>query len=510
MSPTFSDLVSPLLAKAITYDTPTPIQAQSIPILKKGGDLLALAQTGTGKTAAFALSILERIDLSEKHPQAIILTPTRELAIQVAEAFATYAKHLDGFEVATVYGGQAYDRQIRALKRGAHVVVGTPGRLMDHLRQGYLKTQGIKTLVLDEADEMLNMGFVGDIEWILEQIEQEHQTALFSATMSADIKKIANKYLTNAEKIQIQASKTQPILIEQSAMIATQGEKMGALMAYLEMEDYTGILIFVRTKNAASDLAERLTGWGHKSAALHGDMVQAMRERVISRAKTGELKIIVGTDVAARGIDIDHLSHVINFDLPQEVETYIHRIGRTGRAGKQGKALFFAPKRQFGMIERIERGTGAPVTLIEKPSENAIRLRRQEKLCEQVIGLLERGKLNKDHSALERIHEAGNFSDQDISVALLHLLEKKAPKIPKAAAKKEGKGKRPFHKEKSFGKKKSFAPKKHKGFSRDSGSKPKSYGNKSKDYGNKPKDYSKKPTPSGPKKTFKRKKITLK
>ena len=342
---TFADLnLSQDVLKALDvvgYETPSPIQAKMIPFVLAGRDVLGQAQTGTGKTAAFAMPILSRLDLSQKNPQVLVLVPTRELAIQVAEAFQSYASRIKGFRVLPIYGGQEYGGQIRQLKRGVHVVVGTPGRVMDHMRKGTLDLSGLKTLVLDEADEMLRMGFIDDVEWVLEQIPEKRQIALFSATMPQAIHRIANRFLNNPEIVSIKVRTTTASTIRQRYWIVSGMHKLDALTRILEAETFDGIIIFVRTKTATIELAEKLNARGYTVAALNGDIAQNQRERTIEQLKKCKLDILVATDVAARGLDVQRISHVINYDIPHDCEGYVHRIGRTGRAGRSGEAILF-------------------------------------------------------------------------------------------------------------------------------------------------------------------------
>ena len=321
----------------VGYENPTPIQTQTIPLLLEGRDVLGQAQTGTGKTAAFALPVLSNLDLSQKAPQVLVLAPTRELAIQVAEAFQTYAARIRGFQVLPVYGGQDYSGQIRALKRGVHVVVGTPGRVMDHMRRGTLTLDALKTLVLDEADEMLRMGFIDDVEWILEQTPSTRQIALFSATMPKEVRRIATAHLRNPGEITIAMKTATASLIRQRYWPVTgMQNKLDALTRILEAESFDAMLIFVRTKIATLELADKLAARGFAAAALNGDIAQKQRELTIEKLKKGKLDIVVATDVAARGLDVERISHVVNYDIPYDTEAYIHRIGRTGRAGRAG------------------------------------------------------------------------------------------------------------------------------------------------------------------------------
>lgn len=433
-TPKFSDLnLAPKLLSVLEdlgYETPTPVQAQSIPVLLNGRDILAQAQTGTGKTAAFALPILSQIDLSLMAPQALVIAPTRELAIQVAEAFQTYAKPLKGFQVTPIYGGQDYPTQLRALKRGSHVIVGTPGRVMDHLRRGTLSTSALKVLVLDEADEMLKMGFIDDVEWILEQIQQDHQTALFSATLPASIQQIAKRYLNDAEKIKIKPQKDTVGNIEQTYMRVANNQKLDALTRYLEVENVQASIIFARTKNASAELAEKLQARGYAAAALNGDMNQSLRKKVIDRIKSGSLDIVVATDVAARGIDIDRISHVINFDISHDVESYIHRIGRTGRAGRKGKALLLVTPRERRLFTDIERTVGV-IKEIQPPSAREMGVIRNKQLAEKIRGVIAKSKkLEAYRDMVASIMEQMNCEPTEVAAALAYLLQQDTNPLP--------------------------------------------------------------------------------
>jgi len=428
----FSKLgLNPPLLAALTdlgYETPTPIQEKSIPILIEGGDLLAQAPTGTGKTAAFVLPILSHLDVAKKEPQALIIVPTRELAIQVAEAFQSYAKYLKGFHVLPIYGGQDYKIQLRALKRGVHVIVGTPGRVMDHLRRGTLSVDGVKTVVLDEADEMLKMGFVEDIEWILEKIPHTHQTALFSATIPSSIQKIAKRYLKDARKIQIQSEQITVDATEQFYTRVSRNQKLDVLTRFLEIEEIQAAIIFTRTKNSSDELAEKLQARGYAAAALNGDMNQSLREKVINQIKQGSLDIIVATDVAARGIDVERVSHVINFDIPHDAEAYIHRIGRTGRAGRKGKALLFVTPREHRLLNDIERAIHKPIKQIEPPSLKEMREKRSKQLAEKVINIIEKShKLEPYREMIDNIMEQASCDPKDIAAALAYLIQQSNP-----------------------------------------------------------------------------------
>lgn len=429
--------ISPKLLSTLSelgYESPTPIQEQSIPVLLQGKDLLAQAQTGTGKTAAFALPILTQIVLKDNYPQALILAPTRELAIQVAEAFQSYAKNIHDFRVLPIYGGQEYGRQIKALKRGAQVVVGTPGRIMDHLRRGTLNIEKIRTFVLDEADEMLKMGFIDDVAWILKQIppSQPHQTALFSATIPTTIRHIANQYLKNPTEIKINPQEKTVAAIKQYCMLVSNEQKLPALTRFLELEDFDSILIFTRTKNASTELAEKLEARGYATAALNGDMSQSAREKVIMKIKKKAIDIIVATDVAARGLDIERLSHVISYDIPYDTESYVHRIGRTGRAGREGKALLLVTHREKRMLKDIENAIKQPIKVITPPSTNQINEKRVEKLVDSVSEILTKNLHKQFYEIIENIAQKCDVSVTDIAAALIAMTQKEKPvdKIP--------------------------------------------------------------------------------
>ncbi len=372
--------------KQVGYETPSPIQAESIPLLLAGRDILGQAQTGTGKTAAFAIPILQQLNLRLTSPQVLVLAPTRELALQVAEAFQTYAHFMKGFHVLPIYGGQGYESQIRALKRGVHVVVGTPGRIMDHMRKGTLKLDGLKHLVLDEADEMLRMGFIDDVEWILTHVPEERQIALFSATMPRQIAKVASTYLKDPAIVQIKLSTTTAATIRQRYWPANENNKLDAITRILELEPFDAMIIFVRTKTATVELAEKLEARGYRTAPLNGDISQNVRERTVERLKTGKIDILVATDVAARGLDVGRISHVLNYDIPYDTEAYVHRIGRTGRAGRAGEAILFVAQREMRMLRGIEKATGQAIELMVLPSNADINdqrvLRFKQKISE--------------------------------------------------------------------------------------------------------------------------------
>ncbi|MET1018160.1 MAG: DEAD/DEAH box helicase, partial [Leifsonia flava] len=370
--PTFTDLgLSDAVLKALKdvgYETPSAIQAATIPPLLAGRDVLGTAQTGTGKTAAFALPILSNLDVSQKSVQALVLAPTRELALQVCEAFEKYASHVRGVHVLPVYGGQGYGVQLSALRRGVHIVVGTPGRIMDHLEKGTLDLTELKYLVLDEADEMLKMGFAEDVETILADTPDEKQVALFSATMPAAIRRISAQYLKNPEEITVKTKTTTSSTITQRYLVVSYPQKVDALTRILEVENFEGMIIFTRTKNETETLAEKLRARGYSAAAINGDVVQAQRERTVNQLKSGKLDILVATDVAARGLDVERISHVVNFDLPIDTESYVHRIGRTGRAGRSGEAISFVTPRERRMLTSIEKATRQTLTQMQLPS----------------------------------------------------------------------------------------------------------------------------------------------
>lgn len=402
----------------VGYETPTPIQAQTIPHLLKGLDLLGHAPTGTGKTAAFALPLLSRIDIKKQRVQLMVLTPTRELAIQVAEALQRYASHIKGFHVLPIYGGQEYLGQLRQLKRGVHAVVGTPGRVMDHIRKGTLKLESLQALVLDEADEMLRMGFLEDVEWILEQMPAERQMALFSATMPKEIQRIARKHLREPQVIAIKTRTATADTIRQRYWLVSNLHKLDALTRILEVEPFDAMLMFVRTRIATTELAERLEARGYSAAALNGDMAQKLREQTIQRLKQGSLDILVATDVAARGLDVDRISHVINYDIPYDTEAYIHRIGRTGRAGRQGDAIMFVAPRERRMLSAIEKATRHKIEQIELPTTEMVNNKRIAKFKQSISDTLAAGELDFMQSLLEQYQLEHDVPALEIAAAL--------------------------------------------------------------------------------------------
>ena len=413
------------------YEQPSPVQAQSIPILLEGKNLLGTAQTGTGKTAAFALPFLSMLDEKQKTPQILVLTPTRELAIQVAEAFQTYAKFIKGFHVLPIYGGADISGQLRGLKRGAQVVVGTPGRMLDHLRRRSLDLSEVKGLILDEADEMLRMGFIDDVETILSKTPDNCQRALFSATMPPAIRRVSQKYLGDAETVNIQ-NKTKTVeRIEQQYVTCKSHQKMDALTRVLEVEAFDGMIIFVRTKSSTVDIAERLEARGFSSAALNGDLSQALRERTINRLKKGQVDIVVATDVAARGLDVERISHVINFDIPYDNESYVHRIGRTGRAGRDGKAILFITPKENRMLRSIEKSTRQVIKPMAMPSNEEVSGQRIQQFTEQLMKTMALPKLDKFRSLIQQLADENELDMGDIAAALAFENQKERPLFPK-------------------------------------------------------------------------------
>jgi ATP-dependent RNA helicase DeaD len=409
------------------YEVPTPIQAQSIPHLLAGQDLLGQAQTGTGKTAAFALPLLSRMDLSRADTQLLVLAPTRELAIQVAEAFQTYARHLRDFHVLPLYGGQDYGIQLRALRRGAQVVVGTPGRVMDHMRRGTLKLDALKALVLDEADEMLRMGFIDDVEWILEQTPAERQIALFSATMPEVIRRVAQRHLKQPQEVKIAAATTTATTIRQRYWQVSGLHKLDALTRLLEVESFEAMIVFVRTKNATVELAERLTARGYSCEALNGDVPQHLRERIVERFKSGQLEIVIATDVAARGLDVERISHVLNYDIPTDTESYVHRIGRTGRAGRSGDAILFVAHRERHLLRAIERATRQPIEPMHMPSAVDVNQSRVSRFKQRIADTLASEDLELFEQLIEEFQQEQAVEPLKIAAALARIAQGEAP-----------------------------------------------------------------------------------
>ncbi|MGV6808758.1 MAG: DEAD/DEAH box helicase [bacterium] len=433
-SPRFDDfaLAAPILKsiQEVGYETPSPIQAASIPPLLDGHDLLGQAQTGTGKTAAFSLPLLSRIDLSRTVPQLLVLTPTRELAIQVAEAMQKYAHHLPGFLILPVYGGQGMGHQLRQLKRGVHVVVGTPGRIIDHLSRKTLDLSQLSALVLDEADEMLRMGFIDDVESILEHTPQDRQVALFSATMPPAIKRIAMQHLQNPVEIRIKNKASTVVKIRQRYWLVRNINKLDALTRILEVTDFDGLIIFVRTKNSTEELAERLEARGHAAAALNGDLNQQQREKTVDRLKEGKLDILVATDVVARGLDVPRISHVVNYDVPHDTESYVHRIGRTGRAGRSGEAILFIAPREKRMLNSIERATGQSIEQMRLPTRKDIEGHRIDQFKQSVIDAQTVEDLDFFKDLMENIQQENDYDMSQLAAGMAYLLQKDNPLQP--------------------------------------------------------------------------------
>ncbi|HEV2703394.1 MAG TPA: DEAD/DEAH box helicase [Steroidobacteraceae bacterium] len=422
-------LPAPLLEAlaAVGYESPSPIQTATIPRMLKGEDVLGQAQTGTGKTAAFALPILARIDVSQNTAQCLVMVPTRELAIQVAEAFQKYAVKLPGFHVLPIYGGQSYTPQLKGLKRGAQVIVATPGRVMDHMKRGSLDLSSLRFVVLDEGDEMLQMGFVDDIEWILTQTPPERQIALFSATMPNAIRRIAQKHMRNPAEITIRQQTSTAPLIRQRYWLVSGLHKLDALTRMLEAERFDAMLVFVRTKLETTDLAEKLCARGFNAAELNGDIPQAQRERTIARLKNRQLDIVVATDVAARGIDVERISHVVNYDIPYDSETYTHRIGRTGRAGRSGDAILFVAPRERNMLRIIERHTRQPIEAMNLPTIKDVNDQRIARFKERIAGALQSGEAKTFQPLLEQFETELNVPAIEIAAALASMSQGSTP-----------------------------------------------------------------------------------
>nr|WP_238529294.1 DEAD/DEAH box helicase [Dietzia alimentaria] len=414
--PTFADMgLAPAVAQAVKdvgYEVPSAIQAATIPLVLEGRDVVGLAQTGTGKTAAFALPILSLIDPAVKSPQALVLAPTRELALQVAEACVTYSANMPQVNVLPIYGGQAYGIQLSGLRRGAQIIVGTPGRVIDHLKKGTLDLSGLRHLVLDEADEMLAMGFQEDVERILSDTPETTQVALFSATMPAAIRRISQKYLTNPAEVKVASKTSTAPTIQQRYVLVNHRDKLDALTRIFEVEDFEAMIMFVRTKSATEELAERLRARGFSAAPINGDIPQNLRERTIEALKDGRTDILVATDVAARGLDVPRISHVVNYDIPHDTESYIHRIGRTGRAGRSGQALLFVTPRERRMLSQIERATRQPLTEIQLPSVDDVNEMRMAKFSHSITE-----SLNDPNIALFRRLVEDYASEHSVSMA---------------------------------------------------------------------------------------------
>ena len=425
---TFKDLGLPeFILNAVAdlgFETPSPIQQICIPHLLEGRDVLGMAQTGSGKTAAFSLPILAKIDPAEKHPQLLVMAPTRELAIQVADACEQFMKYAKGINIVTLYGGQRYDIQLRALKQGAQVVVGTPGRILDHLRRGTLSLAELKAIVLDEADEMLRMGFIEDVETVMAELPEHHQTALFSATMPEPIRRITKRFMKDLQEVKIKATQQSAPDIAQSCWYVHGFRKNDALLRFLEVEDFDAAIIFTRTKTGTLDVTELLEKHGFRAAALNGDMTQQLREQTLDRLRSGSLDIVVATDVAARGIDIERISLVVNYDIPLDAESYVHRIGRTGRAGRSGRALLFVEPRERRLLRNVEHLIKKNIEEVELPNHEVLQACRRKKFKDKITTQLEHHDLELYRELLEDMFTADQ-SQEDIAAAMMMLLQGK-------------------------------------------------------------------------------------
>ena len=425
---TFKDLGLPeFILNAVAdlgFETPSPIQQICIPHLLEGRDVLGMAQTGSGKTAAFSLPILAKIDPTEKHPQLLVMAPTRELAIQVADACEQFVKYAKGINIVTLYGGQRYDIQLRALKQGAQVVVGTPGRILDHLRRGTLSLAELKAIVLDEADEMLRMGFIDDVETVMAELPEHHQTALFSATMPEPIRRITKRFMNDPQEVKIKATQQSAPDIAQSCWYVHGFRKNEALLRFLEVEDFDAAIIFTRTKSGTLDVTELLEKHGFRAAALNGDMTQQLREQTLERLRSGSLDIVVATDVAARGIDIERISLVVNYDIPLDAESYVHRIGRTGRAGRSGRALLFVEPRERRLLRNVEHLIKKNIEEVELRNQEVLQACRRKKFKDKITAQLEHHDLELYRELLEDMFTADQ-SQEDIAAAMMMLLQGK-------------------------------------------------------------------------------------
>ena len=404
--------------KRVGFEQPSPIQAQTIPLLMEGRDVVGLAQTGTGKTAAFALPVLSRIDPKARYPQALILAPTRELALQVSDSFQSFADHLGGIHVLPIYGGQAYGIQLSGLRRGAQVIVGTPGRVIDHLEKGSLDISNLRFLVLDEADEMLNMGFQEDVERILEDTPEDKQVALFSATMPGAIRRISKQYLDNPVEVTVKSETRTNTNITQRYLYTAHRNKLDAITRILEVTEFEAMIVFVRTKNETEEIAEKLRARGFSAAAINGDIAQAQRERTVDQLRDGRLDILVATDVAARGLDVERISHVLNYDIPNDTESYVHRIGRTGRAGRSGEAILFVTPRERRMLRSIERVTNATIEEMDLPTVDEVNESRKAKFMDSITESMEASDLQVFKTMVREYSEANDIPMEDIAAAL--------------------------------------------------------------------------------------------
>ncbi|UIJ36564.1 DEAD/DEAH box helicase [Allobranchiibius sp. GilTou73] len=450
--PTFAELGLPEKVQAVLrdvgYETPSAVQAATIPPLLEGRDVVGVAQTGTGKTAAFALPILSRLDLTQKAPQALVLAPTRELALQVCEAFEKYAAHLKGVKVLPVYGGQGYGVQLSALRRGVHVVVGTPGRIMDHLDKGTLDLTQLRFLVLDEADEMLKMGFAEDVETILADTPRDKNVALFSATMPAQIRRLSKKYLDDPVEITVKGKTSTAANITQRYLTVSYPQKVDALTRILEVENFEGMIVFVRTKNETETLAEKLRARGFSATAINGDVAQNVRERTVNQLKSGALDILVATDVAARGLDVERISHVVNYDIPTDTESYVHRIGRTGRAGRSGDAISFITPRERYLLKHIEKATRQPLTQMSWPSVEDVNTTRLARFDDQITEALQaRDRIEGFREIVAHYVREHDVPEVDVAAALAVVAQGEEPLLLDPLAEKSRRTERPAREE---------------------------------------------------------------
>ncbi len=446
----------------VGYETPSRVQAATIPPLLAGRDVVGVAQTGTGKTAAFALPILSRLDLSQKSPQALVLAPTRELALQVCEAFERYAAHLSGVRVLPVYGGQGYGVQLSALRRGVHVVVGTPGRIMDHLDKGTLDLTQLRFLVLDEADEMLNMGFAEDVETILADTPDDKNVALFSATMPAQIRKLSKKYLHDPEEITVKNPTTTSSTITQRYLLVSYPQKVDALTRILEVENFEGMIVFVRTKNETELLAEKLRARGFSATAINGDVPQNVRERTVNQLKSAELDILVATDVAARGLDVERISHVVNYDIPTDTESYVHRIGRTGRAGRTGDAISFVTPRERYLLKHIEKATRQPLTQMQLPGVDEVNQTRLSRWDDAITEALQAtARIERFRDIIKHYVDEYDVPEVDVAAALAVVAQGDEPLLLDPKAERPARQERPPRDDR--GDRTDRGPRKHRG-----------------------------------------------
>ena len=446
----FADLGLPDdIQKAVSkvgFNEPSPIQSETIPLLMQGRDVVGLAQTGTGKTAAFALPILARIDAEKRHPQALVLAPTRELALQVADSFQSFADHLGKLEILPIYGGQAYGIQLSGLRRGAQIIVGTPGRVIDHLEKGSLDISQLEYLVLDEADEMLNMGFQEDVERILEDTPEDKQVALFSATMPNGIRRLSKNYLDNPAEVTVKAQARTNDNISQRYLMIPHRAKMAAFTRILEVIDSDAIIVFCRTKQETEEVAEKLSDRGFNAAAINGDIAQNQRERTVDQLKDGRLDILVATDVAARGLDVERITHVINYDIPRDTESYVHRIGRTGRAGRSGEAILFVTPRERRMLRSIERVTKARLEEMDLPTVEEVNEKRTQKFQQRISAALGDKQMDFFRQLVRDYSQDNDTAMDDIAAAIAVMAQDgkdflmKDEPLPKADRKERGKG----------------------------------------------------------------------